>query len=302
MHSHKFNQNLFGYLTFVVLLVFICQTTARKQSQKDLTKTGQEMLASAQTLLHGKKTPKTEGQKDPIKTGQELLDSAPTLFDGMKSGSFDDGKSMEEAAKNVESAALKVMQNLDKPKILQNIHQKIAENTFLDEEIKVKMTTLLGQFKIGIDKFNAIKIVYNQHENGLLRQRRRRKRADPTHGHDHDDKEDEDDDDEDDDADEVEEMEEGKPKTGRKANIAVIIKSVQVRKAGPVVATIKSEKVRKFGPVVICMIVLVIMLVAFAGLTVIQSGQPLQPLFTGVSIVVFLLLLCLGAGYYSLMD
>uniref|UniRef100_A0A914HJ43 Protein kinase domain-containing protein n=1 Tax=Globodera rostochiensis TaxID=31243 RepID=A0A914HJ43_GLORO len=180
-------------------MLFICQTTARKQSQKDLTKSGQEMLASAQTLLHGKKTPKTEGQKDPIKTGQELLDSAPTLFDGMKSGSFD------------------------------------------DKEIKVKMTTLLGQFKIGIDKFNAIKIVYNQHENGLLRQRRRRKRADPTHGHDHDDHDDEEDGD-------------------------------------------------------------VMLLVVFGGLTATQWGQPLQPLFTGVSIVMFLLLLCVSAGYYSLKD
>uniref|UniRef100_A0A914HMG2 Uncharacterized protein n=1 Tax=Globodera rostochiensis TaxID=31243 RepID=A0A914HMG2_GLORO len=35
-------------------------------------------------------TAKNECQKDPIKTGQELLDSAPTLFNGIKSESFGD--------------------------------------------------------------------------------------------------------------------------------------------------------------------------------------------------------------------
>uniref|UniRef100_A0A183BP77 Uncharacterized protein n=1 Tax=Globodera pallida TaxID=36090 RepID=A0A183BP77_GLOPA len=66
------------------------------------------------------------------------------------------------------------MQNLDKPNILQNIRQKIAKNSFLDEENKEKMAKLLGLFQIGMDKFYGVIKVHAT----MLQQQRRRKRMD----------------------------------------------------------------------------------------------------------------------------
>ncbi|KAI3413166.1 hypothetical protein GPALN_016349 [Globodera pallida] len=190
---------LFGYLIIAILLVFSCQTAAENECQKDPIETGQELLDTAPTLFNGIKSGSFGGEMaikflkkyafgilccQKIEPKFEMNENFKILQNNFCQ-QLKNGKSMEEAAENVESSAINLMQNLDKSKILKNISQKIAQNLFLDEENKEKIAKLLEHFQIGIDKFHTNKISSNQHKHGYknaLLSRRRRKRADEEQG------------------------------------------------------------------------------------------------------------------------